>query len=424
MSINRDTISEAVDTKDTKDTEVIIGDSIYNLKEFSKVHPGGSYILNIFGGKNATIHYFMIHHTHTKLRTNILDKYKLRNIENECDYLVNSDNFIDLKRRVNAVIKYPYATTEWYIKSLIIISSVFYIEYHNIYHGFSIYKSILLGYLMALVGLCIQHDANHGAVSPNGYVNMAWGFTQDFIGGSSLLWKHHHVLLHHAYTNVYNKDPDITTDIIRLHTSIKWYNIYKLQKIYVWPLLSLLPFNWHFKEILDLFYMKHMGEQISSMARYESYIGLMLRFMFLIRFYVIPLYIYPSLHTFLNILLTLTVGGFYLGINFIISHNFEGVKYGTNDKIDKINKIDWAISQIETSSTVGGRILGYFHGGLNYQIEHHLFPRISHVHYHKIKPIVQAWCKDNKIKYNYYNSLFDNIRACYIHLQKYGDEST
>jgi linoleoyl-CoA desaturase len=165
-----------------------------------------------------------------------------------------------------------------------------------------------------------------------------------------------------------------------------------------------------------------MGEKISQMAKYESYIGLMLRFMFLMRFYVIPLYLYPSLYTFLNILLTLTVGGFYLGINFIISHNFEGVK--NYDDNGNGNANDWAISQIETSSTVGGRLLGYFHGGLNYQIEHHLFPRISHVHYHKIKPIVQAWCKENKIKYNYYNNLFDNIRACYIHLQKYGEAST
>jgi len=401
------------DTYKDKDNEVIIGDSIYDLKEFSKVHPGGSYILNIFGGKNATIHYFMIHHTHIKMKTNILDKYKLRNTDKDNVDNINSESFMELKRRVNAVIKYPYATSEWYIKAFFIISSLMYIEYHNICYGFSIYKSILLGYLMALVGLCIQHDANHGAVSPNGYVNILWGFTQDFIGGSSLLWKHHHVLLHHAYTNVYEKDPDITTDVVRLHKSVAWKSIYKLQKIYVWPLLSLLPFNWHFKEILDLVSMKHMGEKISSMAKYESYIGLMLRLLFLLRFYAIPLYIYPSLHTFLNILLTLTVGGFYLGINFIISHNFEGVKVVDDNRI-------WAISQVETSSTVGGRILGYFHGGLNYQIEHHLFPRISHVHYHKIKPIVQLWCKENKIKYNYYNSLSDNIRACYIHLHNYG----
>ena len=165
-----------------------------------------------------------------------------------------------------------------------------------------------------------------------------------------------------------------------------------------------------------------MNERISSSARYEAYIGITLRIIFIIRFYAIPLYLYPSIYTILNILTTLTIGGLYLGINFIISHNFEGVK-----KIEKLkdnngnSKIEWVISQIETSSTVGGRILGYFHGGLNYQIEHHLFPRISHVHYYKIKPIVEEWCKENNIKYNYYNNIFANINACYKHLQKYGD---
>jgi len=71
----------------------------------------------------------------------------------------------------------------------------------------------------------------------------------------------------------------------------------------------------------------------------------------------------------------------------------------------------------------GNNVIDFFHGYLNYQIEHHLFPRISHVHYYKIKPIVQEWCKENKIKYNYYNNLFDNIKACYRHLQNYGEES-
>ena len=404
------------------DTEVILEDTVYDLKAFSKVHPGGSYMLNIFGGKNATIHYYMLH-PHLKIRNNILDKYKLRKIDynnNNEIYLLNTDKYIELKIRVYNNIKYPYATFEWYSKAYFIMCSLIYIEYHNIYYGFTVFKSIIHGILMALVGLCIQHDANHGAISSNKYINILWGFTQDLIGGSSLLWKHHHVLLHHAHTNVYDKDPDITTDILRLHKSVKWNSIYKNQKIYAWILLSLLPINWHFKEISDLYLMNHMGHNISNMALYEAYLGLVFRIMFILRFYAIPLYIYPSIYTFFYIMLTLVIGGIYLGINFIISHNFEGVK---NISLNENKKYDWVITQIETSSTVGGRILGYFHGGLNYQIEHHLFPRISHVHYYKIKPIVQEWCKENKIKYNYYNNLFDNIKACYKHLQNYGEES-
>jgi fatty acid desaturase (delta-4 desaturase) len=277
----------------------------------------------------------------------------------------------------------------------------------------------MLGVLMAMIGLCIQHDANHGAVSRNVIVNRLWGYTQDWIGGSSLLWKHHHVLLHHAYTNVLEYDPDITTDILRLHKDIKCKPYHYWQKIYMWFLLLLLPINWHFSEIFDLYNMNHMSHRISSMAKNEMYIGLLLRILFYIRFYIIPIYLYPYFYTVLNICLSLAVGGIYLGVNFIISHNFEGV-LNNSANAALAAKADWSVSQIESSSTVGGRLLGFFHGGLNYQIEHHLFPRISHVHYYKMKPVIQEWCKKHNVKYKYYNSLWSNIYSCYKYLELQG----
>lgn len=399
------------------DNEVILEGTVYDLRQFSKVHPGGSNILNIFGGKDATIHYYMLHN-HNNIRTNILNKYKIRSLEDyeylDNKYILNSKIFNELKNNIRIAVPNQYANYEWWIKACSIMIFEIYIELHNYLYGYTFAKSILLGVLMALIGLCIQHDANHGAVSRSPIINRLWGYTQDWIGGSSLLWKHHHVLLHHAYTNHLNSDPDITTNILRLHKDIKYKNYHYWQKCYIWILFTLLPINWHFAEIMDLYNMNHMSHKISSMAIRESQIGLLLRVAFYIRFYIIPIYLYPSLYTLFNICLSLAVGGLYLGINFIISHNFEGVLNNTN-----INE-DWAISQIESSSTVGGRVLGFFHGGLNYQIEHHLFPRISHVHYYKMKPIIQEWCKKNNVKYNYYNNLWDNIYSCYKYLELQG----
>ena len=403
--------------EDIKDTQVILEGVVYDLYEFSKVHPAGSNILNIFGGKDATIHYYMIH-PHNNIRTNILDKYRLRTLgakQSDTErYKLNTPIFNELKAAVKKAVPYQYATTEWWIKACAIMIAEIYLEYHNYIYGYTLTKSILLGYLMAMIGLCIQHDANHGAVSRKESVNRLWGYTQDWIGGSSLLWKHHHILLHHAYTNVLDYDPDITTDILRLHKNIRHKRYHYFQKIYIWFLFLLLPINWHFLEIRDLLQMNHMGHRISSLATSEMYIGIALRILFYIRFYAVPLWIYPSLYTICNIGVSLAIGGAYLGINFIISHNFVGVLNDTSDTTD------WAISQIESSSTVGGRVLGFFHGGLNYQIEHHLFPRISHDHYYKIKPIVQEWCKKYKVKYNYYDSIWDNIKSCYKYLELLG----
>jgi len=407
------------------DNHVRLEGIVYDLREFSKVHPGGSNSLAIFGGKDATVHYHMLH-PHHRVRTHILDKYKaaeaVATATATTTHRYTFHRLNELKAIVAKAIPYPYATNEWWIKAIAIMIAEIYVEYHNYIYGFTIAKSILLGFLMAMIGLCIQHDANHGAVSRSEIINRLWGYTQDWIGGSSLLWKHHHVLLHHAYTNVIEHDPDITTDIVRLHKDIRYKEHHSWQKIYAWFLLLLLPLNWHFTELGDLLKMHHMSHRISSFATHEQKIAIALRIAFYVRFYALPLYRYPSLYTLFHIGISLAVGGIYLGLNFIISHNFEGVK--NNSIADTDTDTDWAISQIESSSTVGGRLLAFFHGGLNYQIEHHLFPRISHVHYYKIKPIVQDWCKKNNIKYTYYNTLCDNIYSCYKYLELRGRRSS
>lgn len=399
------------------DYEVVLEDNVYNLKEFSKIHPGGAMALNIFGGKDATIHYYMLHN-HEKLRP-ILNKYKLRDFKNTAE-CINTKKFNELKAEVKKAVGYPYATGEWYFKACFILATSMYMEYSNIAYGFTIMKSIFQGYIMALIGLCVQHDANHGAISPNGWVNILWGCTQDLIGGSALLWKHHHVLLHHAYTNKIDTDPDFSIEIIRLHRYMKLMPFHKWQYIYIWFLLPLLPFSWHFKEIYDLVYMNHCNVNISKMAKTEVIFAIFMRIFFILRFYIIPFYYYPSLNTVLCMITILLTGGSYLGINFIISHVFEGVSYHAV-KDDNDEKNDWCKLQIESSSSTGGRLLGYFHGGLNYQIEHHLFPRICHVHYHKIQPIIMEWCKQNDVKYAYFPSIFDNIISCCKYMKKMGN---
>uniref|UniRef100_A0A7S0VTU3 Cytochrome b5 heme-binding domain-containing protein n=1 Tax=Hemiselmis tepida TaxID=464990 RepID=A0A7S0VTU3_9CRYP len=413
-----------------KQNEVILEGWVYDLDAFGSSHPGGAGALNIFGGSDATTHYYMLH-PHQQLRTKALEPFKLRKAEEptgqkaalgDSAFLLNTKAYQDLKQRVRKAIPYQFATWEWYAKAVAIMALSAYLEYDSVASGFALWKSALLGVLMAMVGLCIQHDANHGAVSQKGWVNRAWGFTQDWIGGSALLWKHHHVLMHHAETNVEGDDPDITGELIRFNKLTTWKGHHKWQAVYTWALLPLLPLSWHFKEVWDLAAMQHCDRKMSSMARQEALFALAFRIVFIVRFYAIPLYYHPTLHTAACLLTCLAVGGAYLGVNFVISHNFEGAKsvLDTADR-SKHTKRDWAFEQVETSSTVGGRLLGFFHGGLNYQIEHHLFPRISHVHYHKLKPVVQQWCLDNGIKYTYYRNLPENIASCYKHLSLLGN---
>ena len=399
--------------------KIILDNYLYDLTSFADIHPGGSKILEIFPHySDVSIHFYM---NHSKASKSLLEKFKIKKIEISDNaqlnnLKINSTIYQILKHRVKEAIPYQFASYEWYLKAMIIMGLSFYFELSSILFGFTYLKSGILGFLFALIGLCIQHDANHGAISKNSYINRCWGYSQDWIGGSSLLWKHHHLLLHHAYTNMKELDPDINTTIIRLHKLTKWNKWYSFQSLYIWFLLPLLPLNWHFGEIYDLITMTHQGKKISIASFNEVVLSLLFKLLFIIRFYCIPLYYYPHFHTISCLLTTLLIGGFYLGINFIISHNFENTYFPDDDKEE-----DWAIIQVHSSSTVGGRLLGFFHGGLNYQIEHHLFPKICHSHYHKLRPIVEQWCKDYHITYNYYPSLFDNIRSCYRHLKIMGD---
>ena len=139
--------------------------------------------------------------------------------------------------------------------------------------------------------------------------------------------------------------------------------------------------------------------------------------LFLIRFFLLP---YLLFNDTIKILLlkwciTITTAGFYLAFFFAISHNFDEV-----EMFEKVDNSKFSKQQIESSCNVGGKILCYFNGGLNYQIEHHLFPRIAHSYYPYIAPIVKEWCEVRGIRYVHYPSIKDNVVAMMIRLKKLG----
>ena len=104
------------------------------------------------------------------------------------------------------------------------------------------------------------------------------------------------------------------------------------------------------------------------------------------------------------ILYTSFIASLTLAIPFSLSHNFENVERFPSKK-------DWYKSQVETSSTYGGKYVGYLCGGLNYQIEHHLFPRMSSAWYPYIQDTVMRVCKKHNVKYTYYPTFLDNFKS-------------
>ena len=137
--------------------------------------------------------------------------------------------------------------------------------------------------------------------------------------------------------------------------------------------------------------------------------------LFFFRWVVLPLYQVPSIYTLLSIAPMFMVGGYYLAFFFIISHNFESVYLFDKDNCKDDNK-SFLYKQVSSSSNVGGPLLCFFNGGLNYQIEHHLFPRMSHAHYPKIAPFVREFCKKKNIPYVHFPTIAANVLSCSKHL--------
>jgi fatty acid desaturase (delta-4 desaturase) len=382
-----------------------IEDKLYNMDEFREIHPGGKHMLEAYQGTDATLAFNTYHKfrfPHKKMETYLVGK-NVNNFSEE-----NNDILYDeLKKIVYSKIKYRYADFITWIKIFGLLTATFYIETIYHYYNYPILYVPFLGLLYALIGLNIQHDANHGALSKYPFVNKIFGLSQDFIGGSSIDWTVHHIVYHHPYTNQLYLDPDIDPGIlIRLHESKKSIFINNTQHIHTWILLSFFGFVEVFKSFKNIIYFEYCSSKYPFPQYYKEYrlIGIIFKLFFMYRWLYLP----PSI---IHFILLSCITGLYLSIFFIISHNFDEVE--TYSKLEPQN---FLIQQVNSSSSIKSPFLTFINGGLNYQIEHHLFPGICHCHYNKLSIIVEKFLKEKGIQANYFDSFLDNLKSTYKRL--------
>jgi fatty acid desaturase len=278
--------------------------------------------------------------------------------------------------------------------------------------------SPVLGWWMASVGLAIQHDANHGALFQSSTLNDIMGLFDDFIGGSSLIWRHHHVVGHHLFTNDEKEDPDASAGLpmVRFHPSspYNWYNSY--QHFYFPILSALFGFTYHISDTKYYLNGNFKGISIHPLSlrdRMEFWCGKFINlFLFLILPFCLHGFSFLPRYFFLQ-----SVGSLYLALTFAVSHNTTEI-YEQEPTPSK----DWAELQIRQSSNWGtdNWFANFLTGGLNQQIEHHLFPSVSHRHYPALSKIVRKKCLERNIPYVTYNSFYENLCSLFAHLKNLG----
>lgn len=289
------------------------------------------------------------------------------------------------------------------------------------------------GPLKAAIGLNVQHDANHGALSGTyPLINDVVGWIMDWIGASKMLWMQQH-WNHHAHTNEADKDPDsfsaepffIVNDYPPGHSR---RNV--LHKIQHWAFLIMVPHLW-LKTAFDteILTAQHPGSAPSGFVARHPHLAkrvkvtILFRLLYLTLHIVIPVWKAKSFQPLLHLYVAWWIGSLILSVCFLVSHNFVGSDREPLSKHSDTEGVDWCAAQVETSSTYGGRWAGYWTGGLNFQSEHHLFPRMSSAWYPYIAPTVRRVCAKHGVQYHYHETFWSNFKSLLSYMKAVGSES-
>lgn len=299
--------------------------------------------------------------------------------------------------------------------------------YLNVLSGaWALFLAIFMGFGMAGIGMCVMHDANHGAYSSNPKVNKWLGICIYLIGGDVYNWKVQHNILHHTYTNIEGLDGDIDQDpLLRLSTEQKWEKGHKYQHIYAFFLYTLGTLLWAVVDFIQYRRFTKLG--LSPDGKLDKSKQLRKLVIYKIAYwsfiFVFPMVFSPFLwwQVLLGWLVMNLVAGFILTVTFQLAHVVEGVSFPVPSDEGKLEN-EWMIHQLKTTANFAknSKFITWFVGGLNFQIEHHLFPNICHVHYKKISDIVKATAEEYGIVYNQNKTYLSAVYSHYKMLKELG----
>jgi linoleoyl-CoA desaturase len=284
----------------------------------------------------------------------------------------------------------------------------------------------LMGFALAGVGMSVMHDANHGAFSKNRRLNYLMGHTLNLVGGSVCNWKMQHNVLHHTYTNVANMDEDIDDKLLMRfcpHSERKpWH---RFQFIYVIFFYSILTLYWvTLKDFVQFIqYRKHKvfcEEKKSHLRKLLQIIAMKAGYFFVILYLPVGIAGLPLGTTILGFVVMQAIAGFILALIFQLAHTVEGTMHPLPE--DGIIANCWAMHQLQTTSNFSrkSKWISWYVGGLNFQVEHHLFPYISHIHYPQIAEIVKETAEEYGVPYLENRTFFGAVASHFSFLYALG----
>ena len=288
---------------------------------------------------------------------------------------------------------------------------------------------------MGAVGFNIMHDANHGGYSNSPVVNRLLGFLVEPLGASSFAWRQTHNVWHHTYTNIAGLDDDLETEgLMRMTPHEPWKPRFRYQHWYMPAVYGMTLFGFIIRDIRIYFTGRSTATKVFPAMKISERVTFWAgKIAFAVIMLVIPLFVFPWWQVIIGVVFVMVLFGLILASIFQLAHVMpdatfpEPVGHTTIVDGDPLHiENEWAIHEVETTVNFAPKnwVLNWYAGGLNFQIEHHLFPKISHVHYAQIAPIVRATCEEFGVRYNSYTTWVEAIVAHWRSLKILGQAPT
>ncbi len=284
--------------------------------------------------------------------------------------------------------------------------------------------AVSLGLAVAGIGFNLTHDANHGSFSPHSRVNRTMRWSIDAIGASSYVWRVKHNVVHHTYTNISGADSDIgQLPFLRLAPDQRRFWYHRAQHIYTWPLYGLFAVKWQlFGDLTQLCIGNIEGTPL-LWPRGRELVGFLVgKLAFIGWAIVIPLMVRPVWEVAAGFAIASSVMAFVIAVTFQLAHCLEEAEFSSVPEMEQAGSTEWARHQL--ASTVdfapNSRLLTWYLGGLNFQIEHHLFSRVCHVHYPTLAPRVREVCARHGVEYQVHTSAWSALASHARWLRKMG----
>ena len=317
---------------------------------------------------------------------------------------------------------------ELYAKTLILIPSALFLYVLLLTTQLPVLLALslcaLLGFILASIGFNVMHDACHGSYSSKKWVNEVLGLSLNALGGNAFIWKFKHNIIHHTYTNVDGIDDDIAkSPIMRQCSTQKWVPAHRFQHIYVVLVYAISSFAWvAMMDFNKYFKRKIVSTPLQKMSTKEHVIFWLSKLLYALFYVIIPIMLVGAKSWAIGFTCMQITMGLTLALVFQLAHVVEHAEFEAAGIEPKLIENEWAAHQVLTTANFAPKnwLVNWYVGGLNFQVEHHLFPRISHVHYPALSKIVQQTCEQFNLPYNTYPTMSESIVSHFKMMKKLG----